>query len=223
MGLLELMYPIHSYNVTDDSFYIIIGWIGNDDPSPTKHILKQGMYSHRSDIIQGLRVAQRSVRNRFVPPMTPLVFRTFTQNRFSVKNVGHEKIRYFHFSESLALLMGFSSEKIYTGTYEHRSLLASDLLLNTRNMFIYCDLVERSYVGDTSAPLLRVVKRAERPGEETTYVNFNPIQYLPLLKKSFDTISIKMCTDDGRVMPFTHGKSILVLHFRRSINSNLLL
>jgi len=223
VGLLEIMYPMHSFNVEDESFYFYITWKAGNDPSPTVHTLKRGFYSHRSDIVQGLRVAQRSIRHRFSRPQTPIQFRTYAPSRFVVKNLAPDKIDYIVFSESLARLLGFSSSKNYGGDSEHRSITPTDLLLNTRNMFVYCDIVERSFVGDTSAPLLRVIKRVNNEGVETSYAKFNPVQYINVQQKSFDTIKIRMCTDDGRVMPFVRGKTILVLHFRRVASSNLLL
>jgi len=51
----------------------------------------------------------------------------------------------------------------------------------------------------------------------------NPIQYVPLQKKGFDTIQIKLATDTGVVVPFLPGKCMVVLEFRRAIHSYFLI
>jgi len=57
----------------------------------------------------------------------------------------------------------------------------------------------------------------------TEHVTFNPIQYVPLQKKCFDTKTIQLMTDYGELMPFVAGKSIVVLEFRGMIHPYLLL
>jgi len=44
----------------------------------------------------------------------------------------------------------------------------------------------------------------------------NPIQYVPLQKKCFDTIQIKLATDTGVVVLFFPGKCVVVLEISQS-------
>ena len=54
--------------------------------------------------------------------------------------------------------------------------------------YIYCDLADYVLVGDTKAPLLRIVDRqSDTKGIEHRIMN--PVQYVPLQKKCFDTVS----------------------------------
>jgi len=48
---------------------------------------------------------------------------------------------------------------------------------------------------------------------------FNPILYVPLQKKNFDTVEINIMTDVGVPVPFRLGKSFVVMEFRRAIHS----
>ena len=60
-------------------------------------------------------------------------------------------------------------------------------------VYVYCDLLEHVMVEDIKAPLLRIVNRktdVSRIGDTVKHTAFNPIQYVPLQKKSFDTIDI---------------------------------
>ena len=109
------------------------------------------------------------------------------------------------------------------GPYLATSRLLTNLYLETqtsignetRMLFVYCDILEHVPVGDGLAPLLRSVvvrgKHGDRIGERFV----NPM-YLPIQKKSFDTIEINIMTDTGDPAPFIDGRSTVILHFRRS-------
>jgi len=56
--------------------------------------------------------------------------------------------------------------------------------------YVYCDLVEHVPVGDTKAPLLRIVNRMSDCGDENVHEGFNLQLYTPLQKRCFDTVEI---------------------------------
>ena len=93
------------------------------------------------------------------------------------------------------------------------------LTAGNANVYVYCDLLEHVMVGDIKAPLLRIVNRTT----DVARIDDNPIQYVPLQKKSFDTIDILLATDEGLPLPFVPGKAIVVLEFRRMVHPYLLL
>jgi len=76
--------------------------------------------------------------------------------------------------------------------------------------------VEHVPVGDTKAPLLRIVNRMTYRGGENVHEAFNPPLYIPLQKRCFDTVEINLMTDTGLLIPFRFGKSLVVLEFRRA-------
>ena len=65
---------------------------------------------------------------------------------------------------------------------------------NIYSTYVYCDLVEHVSVGDRKAPLLRIVDKPKRVGGNVHQV-MNPIAYVPLQKKCFDTVEINIMTD----------------------------
>ena len=80
-------------------------------------------------------------------------------------------------------------------------------------MYIYSDIVSPHLVGDVQTPLLRVVAvKGER--DEMVTVTFDKPYYLPVSRQDFDQIEINLNTELGTPMPFTGGKSTVVLHFR---------
>ena len=95
--------------------------------------------------------------------------------------------------------------------YAIRPMLLS---AGTANVYVYYDLLEHVIVGDVKAPLLRIVNRTTkvaRIDDIVEHTAINPIQYVPLQKKSFDAIDILLATDEGLPLPFVPSKAIVVL------------
>ena len=85
---------------------------------------------------------------------------------------------------------------------------------------MYCDLVEPQYVGDSLSPLLRIAKVEGSHGDLISQ-SFNNPHYIPIGKRSFDTVEIDIRDDTGRKIPFQSGKSVITLHFREESPSFL--
>ena len=86
--------------------------------------------------------------------------------------------------------------------------------LGRQTVFVYCDILNRVPVGDTLAPLIRVV--------DVTDINVGMIHkiydrpyYLPVQKLNFDSLEIDIRDSFGEIVPFESGTVIVTLHFRR--------
>jgi len=120
------------------------------------------------------------------------------------------------FSQNLARLLGYSAEFRCTNRHSRVSKLVPDLRGRIHSVYVYCDILEHVQVGNTKAPLFRIVNTDVK---SIGYIHrvFNPLLYVPLQKKTFNTIEIDMRTDFGTIVPFLSGKSFVVLEFRRVI------
>ncbi|HSN24108.1 MAG TPA: hypothetical protein VLS45_08070 [Methylomicrobium sp.] len=125
----------------------------------------------------------------------------------------------FIFSDTLARMLGFDRKTFSLGNVYHGKLFAGT---DPSTMFVYCDLIEHVTVGDTRAPLLRTFGM-EKSANEVVHRSFTNLVYVPVQKKQFDTIEVNINTDTGEPMPFASGKSVALLHFRRSSNPYFLL
>ena len=97
------------------------------------------------------------------------------------------------------------------------------LSASTGNVYVYCDLLEHVMVVDIKVPLLHIVNRktdVSRVDDTVEHTAFNTIQYVPLQKKSFNTIDILLATDYGEPLP---SKAIVALEFHRMVHPYLLL
>jgi hypothetical protein len=122
--------------------------------------------------------------------------------------------------ELLQNVLGFSRNKIsnyYAIPKTYVGDLAADLSGGLHGLYVYCDVLENVPVGDSLAPLLRIVDTDGKNGENLHRV-FNPPRYLPLRKKTFDSIEIDIRDDTGRYISFEGGRLFVTLHFRRAPN-----
>jgi len=119
-------------------------------------------------------------------------------------------------TETFAQTLGFERHKFIGGS-EYVSTFAADVNRSFATMFIYCDVVRESIVGDTTVPLLRTLNVEGRYGDIIQKIYHTPT-YVPLQRSYFDAIEINIRDDTGRLVPFESGKAIVTLHFRRSVN-----
>ena len=99
----------------------------------------------------------------------------------------------------------------------------ADLCAGKHLIFIYTNIIEYQYVGDTNAPLLRVIDSKQRLKngsvcelEPTHRIVFTNLDYKKLLTNTIQSISIELRTETGQLVPFMGtGKVILTLQFKK--------
>ena len=79
---------------------------------------------------------------------------------------------------------------------------------------VYCNIIQGSVVGDIEAPLLRTVA-VDTNHWENQCTTYQKLQYLPISKTKPNSISIYLRTDTGESVPFTAGRTVVTLEFRR--------
>ena len=91
-----------------------------------------------------------------------------------------------------------------------------DLSSGYHSLFVYCNIVKPSYVGNTYTQLLRLVEiPSDKNFGDQVLITYPNTFYIPLLTQEFETIEIDIKTETGESMPFEFGRSIITLHFRR--------
>ena len=82
------------------------------------------------------------------------------------------------------------------------------------SLYVYTNVVESCFFGDSLVLLLRIVPIHGGHGR-TVPQHLDHVQYLLLLCKGFGTIEIDIRDDTGRPVPFERGKVTVTLHVRR--------
>jgi len=100
-------------------------------------------------------------------------------------------------------------------TYSWSSAEVCDIMRGLNYMMLYCDLLEHVPVGDTKAPLLRIVDTTGSHGD-IIHRTFEEPRYIPLQKKHFDSVEVDIRDDLGNAVAFENGKLVVTLHFRQT-------
>ena len=209
-------------NVQENSFYYDVYFT---DRHSSTVVLPRGVYGSVRVVLITLLAQQRKTLNLQGSNAKIILRKESVTNHITVKisDTATDAVG-VRFSNNLAHMLGFASNR----TYDDREIYTSEhpvsLYEGLNLVYVYCDLLEQVLVGDTKAPLLRIINRTtSTKNNAISHATFNPVQYVPLQKNYFDTIAIKLMTDVGERMPFVVCKSILVIEFRRCAHPYLLL
>jgi hypothetical protein len=121
------------------------------------------------------------------------------------------------FSQNLLSIFGFSkSSEYYFTSGTHKADISADIMGGFHALYIYSNIVENTLVGDTLVPLLRVVPLEHRASTYShNFQSFQHIQYQKVVAAQTDVIEINIRRDNGVLVPFSNGKVIITLHFKR--------
>ena len=106
-------------------------------------------------------------------------------------------------------LMGMSDQILTPGVHRGRAPMNP-----IHSLQVYCDLVEPRVVGDVLVPLLRIVPVKGSHGD-TVSKSYENVHYVPLSRKTFQTVEIDIRDHAGDIVPFERGTLNVTLHFRR--------
>ena len=132
----------------------------------------------------------------------------------TVQVTASDNIQAIRLSPMLALQLGFEPTVniLKAGTIQKQPYLSIGY---PQQVFVYTDLIQPQYVGDTKAPLLRIVAMNDINHGKVQTITFENVHYFPLAKLSFDTIEILLKDHAGRDLPFASGTLTVTLHFTR--------
>ena len=92
---------------------------------------------------------------------------------------------------------------------------AVDLNMAYHQMFVYSDVAEYTYVGNMTAPLLRIVSYKQSKSSTQSHQKFVNLHCVPLAKSYIDQVYVDIKDKIGSSVPFVCGKTLVKLHFKR--------
>ena len=125
-----------------------------------------------------------------------------------------------YMNEEIAALLGFDNFttkepnfNAYKYVYADRP---ADINCNLKTLYVYCDICEPQYVGDSRTKLLKTVEVPDNSkyGDQI-FLNYTNPHYVPLLVNEFEQIEVDIKDDTDCRIPFMFGRTRLKLHFRR--------
>jgi hypothetical protein len=207
VGLVELIYPHSWYNI-DESRTLWFG-IANRE----RYTVEAGYYPSPELLVAKLNeTCQKIVHENPDCNILKIAYNEVSRKVYLQVDCT------LYVSNILAGLLGLKGQE--RDDYQvfkpgwHKSKLAVDVNAGFSLMYIYCDIVAYSSVGDVKAPLLAIVPTSGSFGHMIREVYTDP-HYVPVQRKDLDAIEISINNEEGRPMPFEFGKSVVKLHFKR--------
>ena len=163
--------------------------------------------------------------NLTLRPNPGLPFQTFQS--VLIKHTGQAYAEFpkdIMFSESTpADILGFERNKWYVEHSTHVGKFEVDLSRGVHNILLYTDIVEYSYIGDTKAPILRIVPLNARMRNNAlqcinsiTTKTFDDKEYKNLIQHDFHSITVHLRDSTGAPIGFSSvGRVQLTLRFKK--------
>ena len=247
VGLAEIMFPRSWYTVPKTGTVIVVDYRECDaawrsevlrkrqndeelseeeEDSIVEIKLRGGFYKTMEEVVQELNLtavkafAAKDLEKTINPPI--FHYKTLTRRVHVIIPAGMS----IAFPASLESILGLTQEQFGMCNYTQKRLtikgnLPCDLQTGIHALYVYCDLLQFTHVGNIKAPLLRVVDSGGAADDVVTRYYERP-RYVPIQKKSFDSIQIVIRDDLGEKIQFESGKVLLTLHFRRVQNQYLI-
>ena len=103
----------------------------------------------------------------------------------------------------------------------HFGIFPVDITCGSQLIFVYLDIIEYQHLGDSSAPILKIIESERRlrngslntvaPIHHKTYTN---LEYKRLLSNNIQSIKVELRSETGKLIPFTGiGKVVISLKF----------
>ena len=210
VSLKEISMPLTFVNIQPDTYkFQLKRRMSETETQPEELTVPVGYYASASEFIQEL--------NRLANPYG-ISFRLMP-----VRNTTSKKVKIivgdtyiFRPNEELAKLLGTRHRDHRKGEHMARDFISLPRAGAINVLYVYCDILENVIVGDSTAPLLRIVDVRLNLRKAIMHTIINTTLFVPIQKKSFDTIQIWIMTDTGEPAPFSDGKSNVVLEFKKS-------
>jgi hypothetical protein len=245
VGLAEIMFPRNWYTLPKKGLTIVVDYRECDEDWRQAMAMKlqngEEITEDEENTIVRLKIngGFYNSMEELCEEMNQTSIRAFSETRVNIAPpTFHYKAitrRFFftiapglsiYFPQPLEDILGLTSSQnpSCNKTWEKRTIkgdLSCSLQSGVHALYVYCDLLQFTHVGDIKAPLLRVVDSGGDAGDVITRYYEKP-RYIPIQKKCFDTIQIIIRDDLGEKILFESGKVLLTLHFRRARNQYLI-
>lgn len=130
-----------------------------------------------------------------------------------IKKDVNVKIRFpVPLSEKLGLDPRLAGKPI--GKLKHIFRYGVDLNTAHNQLYVYSDVADYTFVGDVTAPILRVIPFKTIKDAHHVHQEFLNLHYVPVAKSFIDQVHVSIKGDTGEDILFLTGKTLIKLHFR---------
>lgn len=200
VALTEISYPRTWNNVKEDSTIRI--WSTDAKTLETLVVIPKGSFLSIYDFLEILRFTDNSIKFTYTASLKRVAI--FMDHNYTINIPG-----------DIAVMLGFTLDpkKNFVVTESILAPYIVDMDAGLHSVFVYSDVVTNTIVGDSKAPLLRIISAKGKDGE-TVDTEFSRPHYMPVASSEIQTIEINIMDELGNPIRFERGKIHVTLHFR---------
>ena len=118
------------------------------------------------------------------------------------------------FPKAIAEILGVDRNYFDKPVAEEKYIFRYGVDLNTKihQLYIYSDLASYTFIGDVTAPILRVLPFESKRENNHLHQEFVNVHYVPVTKSFIDQVHVSIKGDTGENVPFISGKTLAKRH-----------
>lgn len=225
IALVEVLYPMSFFNILKDECHVQLEMRENAKSNTAEGAKTPTVKAYTFEIPAGYYRTLESLLSRI--DSGKAWFKSGSKFKFSLDSISDyisitiESGGTLTLSNPLKLILGFDDKSgpfscpLGVSARSFRGNNPANLnkfLLD--QMYVYSDIVRNEFIGDTMAPLLRIVAVDDKPHGTIASKTFNSPHYVKVGKRFFDLIDIDIRNSLGKAAPFEFGTLTSKLHFR---------
>ena len=240
VGIAEVSYGKNWYNIRKRQYinlFSISPNISNQKITLVENMtsfLEPGLYAKPKSLVKKINDILKSKFGKSIKTVPQLHLNRFNQKIYYTLGEDNGDLFYIQLDSDLSRILGLeeNGKTLYetisthgrfprqlTKSYKLKRIYGNrpvDLYAGYHTLYVYCDLVDYSVIGNSYQQLLRALEVPTNKdfGDQVVLTYTNPI-YVPLLKNEFQSIEIDIKDETGKSLEFEFGRVIVVLHFRK--------
>ena len=214
LGLKSIFYgEINNVNSKNYSIYISIDDTHGGNGNLTPISIKQKRYNSTGELLTEInyRVSQylKTAYNYTGTRTTSLNY-SANSDKWTIKLPPGVFFRKAHLAPNpLDLLV------MKDGIYNSFETIDAPFLDEKHIGFLYCSIIENSYINSKSSRLLATIPLSSTDG--TSYHEYHNPNYYRISIRDFSDINFQLCNEDGDLIEFNNGaKIVLNLHMKKT-------
>ena len=218
VALAEIMYPVSWQTLVSDRDYVI-GVINYISETIEDVCIPKLHYHSADELVRGINHTLKQyfesknldTRTAFLDLKGYSEIVTFKAKQGYGLQFSFEMHDILGFQRNVSLTHDFVEDKMY----EIQAQIPCNPNKSFHAMYVYCNICKPQIVGDIYAPLLRTVAVKGKRNEPVTII-YNSPHYVPIGVREISEVEIDIRDDMGNKVPFTFGKVVCKLHFRKN-------
>ena len=230
VGLVEVITPTEVNNITKENNYVILRFTDRKMCEDIDNCTKYDSYVDRKIYIQNgyyasprhlVEEIQKSINFRYgltLKNSNATISITYGENSARVKlDVQDPTKVQIIFPKAIAEILGVDRNYFDKPLGNEKYIFRYGVDLNTKihQLYIYSDLASYTFIGDVTAPILRVLPFESKRENNHLHQEFVNVHYVPVAKSFINQVHISIKGDTGENVPFISGKTLVKLHFRQ--------